>query len=107
MEEVKVIFRRNVSDYLDELIFFLYEDEYFGFKESVKDYVQKIYDFIEYNLSIFPAKQTPEKLSSLGSEYIFYKANQNTTWYIFFERSDNRFMVTFITNSHSDLVKLL
>src|SRR5690606_5677419 len=107
LEEIKVIFRRNVSDYLDELIFVLYENEYFGFKESAKDYVQKIYDFIEYNLPIFPAKQTPEKLSSLGSEYIFYKANQNTTWYIFFERSDNRFMVTFITNSHSDLVKLL
>jgi len=56
LEEIKVIFRRNVSDYLDKLIFVLYENEYFGFKESAKDYVQKIYDFIEYNLPIFPAK---------------------------------------------------
>lgn len=97
----------EVEKYLNELSLILFEKNYFSFVESSFRYVDDLVDFIEYNLSIFPAKQTPEKLSSLGSEYIFYKANQNTTWYIFFERSDNRFMVTFITNSHSDLVKLL
>lgn len=97
----------EVEKYLNELSLILFEKNYFSFVESSFRYVDDLIDFIEYNLSIFPAKQTPEKLSSLGSEYIFYKANQNTTWYIFFERSNNRFLVTFITNSHSDLVKLL
>ncbi|RCU42631.1 hypothetical protein DQ356_07340 [Chryseobacterium lacus] len=107
MERMIVQYLPEVEKYLNELSLILFEKNYFSFVESSFRYVDDLIDFIEYNLPIFPAKQTPEKLSSLGSEYIFYKANQNTTWYIFFERSDNRFMVTFITNSHSDLVKLL
>ena len=105
MEEITVIVQKNVTDYLGELILVLYQNEYFGFESDAQIYVQKIYDFIEQNISVFPHRRTPEKLSDLGSKYIFYKANPNTTWYIFFENNDSRFLVTFITNNHSEIVK--
>ena len=85
----------------------LFEKEYFGFLESSFDYVDDIIDFLEHNLPIFPHKKTPENLIDLGSKYIFYKANQNTTWYIFFESQDNRYLVTFITNNHSEIIQFL
>ena len=107
MEKVNVIIRKNVTDYLEDLVFILYENEYFGFESDAQDYVQKIYDFIEYNLSIFPFRKTPENLIELGSKYIFYKANQTTTWYVFFVNVENRYLVTFITNSHSEIVQHL
>lgn len=107
MEEITIILRKNVTDYLEELISILYENEYFGFESDAEKYVQKIYDFIEYNLPIFPSKETPNHLTELGSRYIFYKANSNTTWFIFFENQNNRFLVTFITNSHSEIVQFL
>ena len=107
MEKVNVIIRKNVTDYLEDLVFILYENEYFGFESDAQDYVQKIYDFIEYNLPIFPFRKTPGNLIELGSKYIFYKANQTTTWYVFFENVENRYLVTFITNSHSEIVQHL
>lgn len=107
MEEVKVFLRKDVTDFLEELIFRLFQKEYFGFRESAQEYVQKIYDFIEFSLPLAPHKKTPERLVSFGSHYVFYKANSNTTWYIFFEKNENRFLVTFITNSHSELMKYL
>jgi hypothetical protein len=107
LEKIRVLYKPKVEDYLNELSFILFKKEYFGFFESSFDYVDNIVDFIEYNLPIFPAKKTPQNLIYLGSEYIFYKANSNTTWYIFFEQSKNRFLVTFITNSHSEIAKYL
>ena len=107
MEEIEIILQQNVTDYLEELILVLYENEYFGFEIDAQDYIQKIYDFIEQSISVFPYRNTPLKLLQLGSKYIFYKANPNTTWYIFFESSDNRFLITYITNNYSEIVQFL
>lgn len=107
MEEIIVILRKNVTDYLEELVVILYDNNYFGFESDAEEYVRKIYDFIEYNLAIFPFRKTPENLAQFGSKYIFYKANHTTTWYIFFENIENRYLVTFITNSHSEIVQHL
>jgi len=107
LEEITIILRKNVTDYLEELVAILYNNNYFGFENDAEEYVRKIYDFIEYNLPIFPFKNTPENLLQLGSKYIFYKANHTTTWYIFFENIDNRYLVTFISNSHSEIVQHL
>lgn len=107
MEEINIILHKNVNEFLDELIFILFENDYFGFEESAQEYVQKIYDFIEFNLSTFPYKNTPAELHSLGSKYASYKANQNTTWYIFFENFENKFIVTYIANNHLEIAKFL
>ncbi|RZJ48278.1 MAG: hypothetical protein EOO19_07640 [Chryseobacterium sp.] len=107
MEKITIQYLPEVEQYINELSYTLFEKEYFGFLESSFDYIDNLIDFLEYNLPIFPYRSTPLNLIDLGSKYIFYKANQNTTWYIFFENLDNHFLVTFITNNYSEIVQYL
>ncbi|MDE1193483.1 MAG: hypothetical protein PW786_15255 [Arachidicoccus sp.] len=81
----------------------LFEKEYFGFIESAEEYVWKIRDFIEENISTYPTKKTPFGLLQYGEKYLTYKANQSTTWYIFFSKIEETFFVKFITNNHTSL----
>jgi hypothetical protein len=73
-----IIFKNTVSDYLDELVSELYNNEYFGFIESSEIFVDKLIDFVYENIEFFPSKKTPLKLQYLGSNYIFYKSTQRT-----------------------------
>jgi len=75
--------------------------------QSSYDYVDKIIDFIENDIATFPSKKTPTALKNFGSKYIFYKSNQRTTWYIFFENKNNNFLITNIINSHCEETKWL
>ncbi|NGM60497.1 hypothetical protein G5B30_01085 [Sphingobacterium sp. SGG-5] len=106
MEKV-VVLQQDVADFLENLIWILFEKEYFGFEESAQVYVSKIYDFIEFDLVNFPPKRTPHKLRRYGSKYVFYKANSHTTWYIFFESRGARYVITYITNNHMEDVNFL
>ncbi|MDR2205098.1 MAG: hypothetical protein LBE36_02915 [Flavobacteriaceae bacterium] len=105
MEKIKIFYKPSVEQYINNLILLLYEQEYFGFLEDAIEYKNRIIDYIEQNISTFPAKPTPFLLRKLGSQYIFYKANQRTTWFIFFEENDNIFLVTHITNNFSEIIK--
>jgi hypothetical protein len=98
----KVIFKDELLLYFDELIFTLFVQEYFSYEENAKRYVDKIVDFIILEINSFPHKPTPKKLRYLGSYYIFYKANNRTTWYIFFERQDFEILITGIINNHCE-----
>lgn len=89
MEEIKIFYKPEVENYINELILILYNDNYFSYLENAIAYKDKIIDFIEVNISSFPSKPTPLELYNLGSNYIFYKSNPRTTWYIFFERRKN------------------
>lgn len=100
MEKVKIEILPEVIDFLNELTELLFYKEYFGFEDSAQFYVQKIYDFFEYDLLNFPHKSTPKKLKKFGSNYAFYRPNDRTTWYIFFEKSNNRYLITHLTNNH-------
>lgn len=103
----KVIFKNEVLLYLDELIYLLFEEEYFSYPENALIYVNKIVDFTINEIAAFPHKQTPIKLKNYGSNYIFYKSNPRTTWYIFFEKFQNKILVTGILNNHSPLANEL
>ncbi len=85
---------------MNELIELLFYKEYFGFEDTAQLYVQKIYDFFEYDLLNFPHKSTPIKLKKFGSNYVFFRPNNRTTWYIFFEKNNNRYLITHLTNNH-------
>jgi hypothetical protein len=98
----KVIFKDELLLYFDELIFTLFVQEYFSYEENAKRYVDKIVDFIILEINSFLHKPTPQKLRYLGSYYIFYKANNRTTWYIFFERQNFVFLITGIINNHCE-----
>ena len=100
MEKVKIEILPEIIGFLNKLIETLFYKEYFGFEDSAQSYVQKIYDFIENDLVNFPQKTTPIKLKKFGSNYVFYKPNNKTTWYVFFEKSSNRYLITHITNNH-------
>lgn len=96
----KVIFKNKVLEYFDELVFLLFKEEYFNYAENAQLYVDKIVDFVLLEIGSFPHKLTPQKLKSLGSNYIFYKSNKRTTWYIFFEKRNRNYLVTGIINNH-------
>jgi len=107
LEEVVIVFRPKFIIYLNELIEILFAKEYFGFKIDAKKYTGKIIDFIEKNISTFPSRETPIDLRRFGARYIFYRANQRTTWYVFFEKNDSIYVITDIINSHSPEAKYL
>ncbi|HEX5154336.1 MAG TPA: hypothetical protein VFW07_22970 [Parafilimonas sp.] len=103
MEKV-IIYLPEVAIHFKHLVSILFEKEYFGFVESAEEYVLKIRSFIEENIGIYPAKQTPAKFKLYGENYILYKANKRTTWYIFFSQIEQSFFVKFITNNHTAFI---
>ena len=107
MEKVEIFYKEEVENFINDLVFMLYKEGYFSYLENAIEYKDKIIDFIENNIVDFPHKKTPFELSHFGSKYMFYKSNSRTTWYIFFEKFDNKYLVSFITNNHSDNAKFL
>ena len=101
----KIIFKEEILIYFDELIYILFLEEYFGYVENAQQYVDKIVNFIINDISSFPSKKSPSKLQYLGSNYIFYKSNTRSTWYIFFEKRATNFLITGIINNHCEEAK--
>ena len=104
MEKV-IIYLPNVELFLNELVDILFEKEYFGFKQDAINYTQKIKIFIEENISNYTIKISPEEFKNFGEKYIVYKANNHTSWYIFFSQEAQYFFIKFITNNHTDFIK--
>jgi len=100
-----VQFQNNGLNYFDSLIFVLFEDEYFGFVESSEEYINRIVDFINSNIDNFASKKTPTPLQKFGPNYIFYRINPRTTWYIFFEKQNEYFFITHLMNNHCEDAK--
>jgi hypothetical protein len=107
LEKIEVIIADEVTEYFNNLIYTLFLKEYFSYEKSAEYYVQNIYNFIEFELYKNPFKKTPVPLQKFGSYYVFYRPNKRTTWYIFFEKSDNRVLITHITNSHLEDIRFL
>ena len=107
MEKIEVYYKVEVENYINELVYKLFQEDYFHFIENAIQYRDKLIHFIEDNIASFPFRNTPIPLGSLGTNYIFYKSNNRTTWYIFFERKQNIFLITYITNNHSEIASFL
>lgn len=105
--KIEVIFTPSVIQYLDDLAIALYKKEYFGFIESAEEYVSNIYDAVPERIKKSPQKKSPESLQNLGSHYVFYKANSRTTWYIFFEKRNQNYLITGIINNYCSEAKEL
>ena len=99
--EIEVVFTPSVISYLDNLVLILYKKEYFGFIESAEEYVDAIYDVVPERIKKSPHKKTPKSIKDLGSEYVFYKPNARTTWYLFFEKKNQNYLITGILNNYS------
>jgi len=105
MEEIKIFYKVEVEHFLNNLIYILYKEDYFSYMENAIEYKDNIIDFIDQNIQSFPHKLTPLPLFHLGSNYIFYKSNARTTWYIFFEKEENQYLITNISNNHTEIAK--
>ena len=98
---MKIIYHRQVVIYLNELVDLLYEQNYFGFKESAYDYVDWIFDRIESKIAVSSAKAAPKHFSKYGKNllYISLKRNSKTTWYVFFNYEEDLFHIRYISNN--------
>jgi len=92
----------EIEIYLSELIELLYEKDYFSFPDQAIDYVRKIREYIENEIYTALKRKAPEYFSQYGKEMSFftYKANNNTSWYIFFQQQHDIYLIRYITNNH-------
>jgi hypothetical protein len=99
---MKVAYHPLVIDFLDELTFALYEKGYVGFYDSACEYVDRMVDDISSNIHIKLCKKAPPHFNKYGKNmfYVSYQPNNQTTWYIFFNVNDDRYLIRFITNNH-------
>ena len=99
---MKVAYHPLVIDFLEQLTFALYENGYFGFYDSACEYVDRMVDDISSNIHVKPHKKAPPYFNKYGKNmfYISYQSNNQTTWYIFFNMNDNRYLIRYITNNH-------
>jgi hypothetical protein len=100
----KVIMLPELAHTLNELIHTLYEEEYFGFIISAQEYIDNIINFI-YTIPTQRQRTTKNKI--YGEFYCTYKHNNKTSWYIFFDKEEDIFLATFITNNHFPLYPML
>ena len=104
MEEI-ILYSEEVEIFLNDLIDILFDNEYLGFREDAQDYAIKIVEFINQSISTYPSKHTPPNLSQFGEKFMLYKANNHTSWYIFFDQNEHKFLIKFITNNHTDFIQ--
>jgi len=99
---MKVAYHPLVIDFLEQLTFALYEEQYFGFYETACDYVDKMIDYVSSNIHKSQHHKAPTYFNSHAKNMLFitYQPNKQTTWYIFFNINDNRYLVRYITNNH-------
>lgn len=105
----KIVISKEVSNYFEELIFKLHQQEYFGFLDSSIDYVDEIIDFIFSSIAHYPKKNSPHKLKKYGRFYLVFKMNNTTSWYIFFDfdKKKNTYLIKAILNNHLEEIKFL
>jgi len=102
MEEKEIIINTSVRAFLKDLTSKLYEEEYFGFLENAEAYVNSLIDGIYTQLhKEILHHETPEELNRYGSYYVKIKSTKRTMWYVFFNKSGNRYLIEFITNNHT------
>ena len=106
---MKVIVTPKVYEYLENLVIMLYENEYFGFEDSARKYVDDLYYDITTNLPICPHKFAPKYFDKYGKsmKYTGFRVGKNkrTTWYAFFktykEHGEIIYLVRYIANNHT------
>ena len=99
---MKIIYNHKVIEYLNELVDILYEQNYFGFKESAYDYVDWLFDKITHDISKTPREKAPKYFNKYGRNlsFIRLKRNTQTTWYVFFHHEEDIYYIRYIGNNH-------
>ena len=101
---ITVLYAPKVHEYLNKLIDILYENDYFGFRESAKEYVIDLRNKIELSLPLLTPRlpQYRRKIYGKHTKYIIIRKNRHTSYYIFFLQKADKYIVTYIGNNHTD-----
>jgi hypothetical protein len=103
---MRVVVVPEVYDFLENLVVILYENEYFGFEEAARRYVDELYSDITSTLPTCAKKRAPAYFDRYGSGmyYAVFRKNKRTSWYAFFriyrDRGELIYQVRHITNNH-------
>lgn len=103
---MKVVALPEVRDYLLELIYILYKEEYFGFEENAQKYVEELFLDIKNNLPQKLKKPAPSHFDRYGKKmlYSIFRKNKATQWYVFFnvyqKDGETTFIIRYISNNH-------
>ena len=103
---MKVVALRSVIKYLNNLVLILHREEYFGFKESAKKYVDELLDDITANLATHLRKPAPKYFDKYGKDmyYAVFRKSKHTQWYVFFktdwEKGEEIYKIRYISNNH-------
>lgn len=85
---------------MEDLVFELFQKDYFSYMENSIDYVENLIENTESKLQLLKYYLTPKALISYGEFYISFQSSKRTTWYVFFSKKDNRILVKHIMNNH-------
>jgi hypothetical protein len=98
-----VIFSPETAEYLADLIEILYDNDYLGFKESAKKYVNDLAIDIKTTIDKRSKKKAPAHFNRYGKNmsYAIFKKNNNTQWYVFFNYENNIYYIRYIGNNHT------
>lgn len=103
----KIIYSKNILDYFDDLVYVLFNNNYFLYLDNADMYLEKLVYFVSNSIATFPHKKTPQELLHFGEKYIFYKPNKRTTWYVFFNQYQEKYLITGILNNHCEEAKFI
>ena len=103
---MKIIILPQVLDYLDRLVYILYEKHYFSFLDSSIFYVDELLYDIETDLPAKQHKPAPKHFDKYGKgmKWAAFRKNRHTIWYVFFKTYETDgeivYLVRYISNNH-------
>jgi len=105
--QMNVVLLPEVLEYLDNLVFVLFQKGYFSYLETSQSYIDDLIDDIEITLPIRQHKPAPKYFDKYGNKmkYAGFNKNKQTTWYAFFttykENDETIYLVRYIANNHT------
>ena len=101
---ITILYAPNVSEHLNNLVDILYENGYFGCRESAKEYVVDLRNKIELSLPLLTPRlpRCRRRIYGKHTKYITIRKNRHTSYYIFFLQKGDKYIVTYIGNNHTD-----
>lgn len=109
MDEPVILILPEAEAFLETLPEVLVDKDYYSWVESAKRLVEDILNFIQ-KIPYMPHYTLTEKSKGYFNKYgidLYYaflvrKSSPATTWYVFFSKSGNRYLIRYITNNHKD-----
>ncbi|MEO7312661.1 MAG: hypothetical protein ABIX01_19905 [Chitinophagaceae bacterium] len=95
----KIIYTPRAKKKIEQLFTALLKKGYFFEVENALDYIANIDKAIS---NISDATHHKTKNPYFGKWYIKYKANRKTTWYIFFDKDNEGYLIKNIINNHTN-----